>query len=56
MPKPEPMVKPQGKKKHQKVSKKEEPEMPLDMNSSTAVLDDEAPIEAAHPKRHQKTS
>jgi len=35
---------------------KEEPEMPLDMNSSTAVLDDEAPIEAAHPKRHQKTS
>ena len=30
--------------------------MPLDMNSSTAVLDDEAPIEAAHPKKSHKSS
>lgn len=49
MPLDEP--KPQSKK-HQK----EEPEMPLDMNSSTAVLDDEAPIEAAHSKKHQSFS
>lgn len=46
-----PIAKPAPKSKHH-----EEPEMPLDMNSSTAVLDDEAPIEAAHPKKFHKSS
>ena len=37
--------------KHPEHNSHEEPEMPLDMNGSTAVLDDEAPMEAAHPKK-----
>ena len=49
-------MKPEPKRKQHKSH--EESEMPLDMNSSTAILDDEAPMEAAHPKKShfKKTS